>query len=105
MTEHIVNRVTTLHRPLPEGATFAEVVAYWQKRIPGVDMYAIADKAITETWQQIGEAIGLDMQAIDEGLQTITDILADEAQHEYNDADLAQSVPGTNAAHPQETRQ
>ncbi|AYD83958.1 hypothetical protein SEA_GETALONG_98 [Gordonia phage Getalong] len=80
MTSRIVNRVPLLHPPLPEGATFAEIVAYWQRRIPGVDMYAIADKALAQTWEQIGEAIGLDMDAIDDGLKFITAALTEETQ-------------------------
>lgn len=71
----IVNRVPTLHRPLAEGATFAEVVAYWQHRVPGVDWAAVATEAVDQTWRTIGELLGLDMDAIDEGLHTIGRLL------------------------------
>ncbi len=78
----IVNRVHTLHRPLPEDATFADIIAYWQRRYPLINWADIADKAITQTWQAIGEhLLGLDMQAIDEGLRDINRILhGQEAQ-------------------------
>lgn len=55
----VVNRVPTLHRPLPEGAPLSEVVAYWQRRLPGVDWRTVFEEAITDTFSMLGAALGL----------------------------------------------
>ena len=61
----VVNRVTSLHRPLPPDAPFADVVAYWQKRMPEVDMVAIANEALAQTFALICGAVGIDADTID----------------------------------------
>lgn len=70
---HIVNRVPTLHRPLPADASFAEIVAYWQRRIPAVDMTAIAHEALNQTFEIMCTALGLDPDRLDTAL--IDDLL------------------------------
>ena len=70
----VVNRVTSLHRPLPPDAPFADVVAYWQKRMPEVDMIAIANEALVRTFALICDAFGVDAETIDAGLADITQL-------------------------------
>lgn len=65
----IVNRVPTLHRPLPEDASFAEIVAYWQRRIPTVDMAAIANEALNQTFEILCTSLGLDPTPFDTWLK------------------------------------
>ncbi|QOP67378.1 membrane protein [Gordonia phage Herod] len=82
----IVNRVPTLHRPLPADALFGEIVAYWQRRIPAVDMTTIAHEALTETFEIICAALGLDPDQLDTALiddfHPAGDFLADAPETE-----------------------
>lgn len=61
----IVNRVPTLHRPLPEDASFADIITYWQRRIPTVDMTAIAHDALNQTFEILCTSLGLDPKPFD----------------------------------------
>lgn len=64
----VVNRVHTLHRPLPVDASFDEIVAYWQRRIPTVDMTAIAHEALTQTFEIMCTALGINPDQLDTSL-------------------------------------
>ncbi|QDH47673.1 hypothetical protein PP484_gp40 [Gordonia phage Madeline] len=60
----IVNRVPTLHRPLPGDATAADIIAYYQRRIPGINWLNIVNTALLETLLVFGNAFGLDWDQI-----------------------------------------
>ncbi|UAJ16245.1 hypothetical protein SEA_MALIBO_69 [Gordonia phage Malibo] len=69
----VVNRATSLHRPLPPDAPFADVVAYWQKRMPAVDMVAIANEALARSFAMLCEYVGISTDAMDEMLAEFTE--------------------------------
>ncbi|QTF81781.1 hypothetical protein SEA_BEEGEE_78 [Gordonia phage BeeGee] len=65
----IVNRVPTLHRPPPEGASVAEIVAYWQRRLPFIDMRDVTADALLQV------AAGLSAAGLTEAPNALIDEL------------------------------
>lgn len=65
----VVNRVPLLHKPLPVDASLADVVEYWQKRVPGVDWLTVAYTALDTSMRMFGDAVGIDYKTMDAAIE------------------------------------